>query len=1008
MSIRSFTLAFTGILLATSLFTQTPSYYHYSATDGLASSTVYQIIQDRDGFIWFATANGLSKFDGKQFTTYRTMDGLNSNSIISIAEGDKGELYIGNFVEGINIIKDGIINNYYSNVNVRNITISYLIIDSSKKNEQTIFAFGRWGLFINIISEKKSTGLTSSIITNSPLRINKLEKLQNGNIMALTATGLYELKDGLFSKAPINGLSDTVIYSLANSNDGNYVIGTKGSIYKIKNNTVIDMIQVDIAGNNDVVIILCDRNNNIWFSIMSKGFYFIASGSNKIIDMGSKFGLQNTLVNNFFEDKEGNIWVSTFGKGVYCLNNLYLTSYNESDGLSNNNVYSIANDKYGNLIFGTFNGISVLKKNESLTSIKKLFFKTQTVYIYSIKNINNEFYVGCALGFDQQIDISFQGMKLHMFSGLSFCKLRNGLYLIGSWYNHIRVSREFNHDSKFSTFFVFGDSINSNRTNDIFEDTKKNTWIATSFGLCKASIQLDKTGKLVLEKSFFSTNPVLSSKINSIYQDNNHNVWFAGEMGIARYNLQNDSVYTYTKINGYDLSSSTSIVSDNKNRLWIGNMKGLYLFSGDSVKYLNRQTGLPSNEVLSLSYNSLGDSLIIGTSNGISFLDISLFNNYNPSPPNVKVTSITAGDSVYTSYANLIFKPDQHDITIAFAASNFSSPGSVKYKYKLNNEWITTDYGSLNFIALSSGAYELQIMAKAQNTDWSEPCLLNFRILPRFTETIWFYILIILSFIVISLFILIISLRMNTKKIRSELELTDRINELKHKALSAMMNPHFIANSLNSVQYLVNSRQYKEANEYIAMMGQLMRKNLDTAGRGFIRLSEEITRLKLYLNIEKLRFQENFTFKIVVGTDVNPNVIMIPNMIIQPFVENSLWHGIINSGKSGLLTISFNFEDVDIDSVICRSLIIKITDNGIGIKEAKKHKKEDHISKGIQIIEERLSLLSAKMHLPQPIVFEDLSSQDDDSQGTEVIISLPPQLYKISIPEVNPPTSTTV
>lgn len=129
-------------------------------------------------------------------------------------------------------------------------------------------------------------------------------------------------------------------------------------------------------------------------------------------------------------------------------------------------------------------------------------------------------------------------------------------------------------------------------------------------------------------------------------------------------------------------------------------------------------------------------------------------------------------------------------------------------------------------------------------------------------------------------------------------------------------------------------------------------------------------------------------------------------MIIQPFVENSLWHGIINSGKKGLLTVSFSFEDVDIDSIICRSLIIKVTDNGIGIKEAKKNKsersaqhpsdseKEDHISKGIQIIEERLRLLSTKMQLPKPIMFEDLSSRDNNSQGTEVIISLPPPLYK--------------
>ncbi len=153
MSIRSLILSFISILLACSLYSQTPSYYHYTSSDGLASSTVYQIIQDRDGFIWFATANGISRFDGNHFTTFRTNDGLNSNSIISIAEGDKGELYIGNFEKGINKLKDGIIKNYISDVNGKSITISYLMIDLSKKNEQTIFAYGRWGI-INIISEK--------------------------------------------------------------------------------------------------------------------------------------------------------------------------------------------------------------------------------------------------------------------------------------------------------------------------------------------------------------------------------------------------------------------------------------------------------------------------------------------------------------------------------------------------------------------------------------------------------------------------------------------------------------------------------------------------------------------------------------------------------------------------------------------------------------------------------------------------------------------------------------
>ncbi|MFA5806455.1 MAG: histidine kinase, partial [Melioribacteraceae bacterium] len=376
-----------------------------------------------------------------------------------------------------------------------------------------------------------------------------------------------------------------------------------------------------------------------------------------------------------------------------------------------------------------------------------------------------------------------------------------------------------------------------------------------------------------------------------------------------------------------------------------------------------------------------------------------LFDNYVPPTLNVKVISIKAGDSVYTSYNNLVFEPEQHNVYIDFKALSFSSPGSVKYKYSLNGEWEETDHDFLDFTSLESGKYELQIIAKSQNADWSKPYHLSFRVLPRFVETIWFNLLIISIFVFVAISVVAWRLKLNNKKIGEELILTERINDLKHQALSAMMNPHFIFNSLNSVQYLINCQRNEEANDYIAMMAKLIRKNLDTAGSGFILLSEEINRLKLYLDLEKLRFQESFSYEIITGTDVDTGSIMIPNMIIQPFVENTLWHGIINSGSKGMVTISFSFEDVDIDSIICRSLIIKVTDNGIGIKEAKKNKNEDHISKGIQIIEERLRLLSTKMQLPKPIMLEDLSSRDNNSHGTEVIISLPPPLYKISIPE---------
>ena len=144
------------------LASQTPSYYHYTSSDGLASSTVFNIIQDRKGFIWFATINGLSKFDGKHFTTFRTNDGLNSNFIISLVEGGKGELYIANHEKGINVFRNGRIENYCSEIDGKIFTTSYLLLVPAENNQQTLYSYRSSGSITSFTENK-----TGALITNT-------------------------------------------------------------------------------------------------------------------------------------------------------------------------------------------------------------------------------------------------------------------------------------------------------------------------------------------------------------------------------------------------------------------------------------------------------------------------------------------------------------------------------------------------------------------------------------------------------------------------------------------------------------------------------------------------------------------------------------------------------------------------------------------------------------------------------------------------------------------------
>ncbi len=976
------------LLSSAEIISQTPSFYNYTSSDGLASSTVFHMIQDKAGYLWFGTINGLCRFDGTRFITYRTKDGLNSNSITQIVEGDDNKLYVSNFERGINLINNGKIENYIENMNGKYFTISYMI-----DFQENLYAYTPL-LLIFVINKDNVNNKSVSILNTKQILINKLVVLPDNKLTALTSTGLYHLENNTINKINISGIDNMNIASYAKHNDGSYLLGSFGAIYRIKNNMLIKKYNINLSNDIKVENIFVDSNNNIWFSAPGKGFYVIYSGSDEIINLGLKLKLDNTHITNFLEDKEGNIWISTFGKGVYCLNNLYLKNYTEYDGLINNNINTITKDNYGRIIIGTYKGINILENN-NLFELKNEFGQELIGDINSIIVDKKNVYVAWSTNPLYSTVTKYKDLQFNITGKRSLLKTSFGYFVYGGWGNDIRISKTFELTSKSPLYYISNVSSQTNRIYNLKEDSNNNIWIASALGLVKLSNITLKDSSWNFDETLFKDNQILNSRINFIHEDDESIVWFAGSKGIASYNLKSGIINNYTKINGFNLSGASSIASDNKNRIWVGTLSGLYVMDGNNIKYLNSKTGLPSDEILSLFYDKDEDFLFIGTSNGLSIMDVKLFDSYVHPDLNIKINNIKSGDSVYTDYNNLLFDPNQNNIYMNFSVLMYSSPGIIKYRYKLNNQLMETNYNFLNLISLENGKYVLEITAKTHNTDWGKPLLIKFEVLPHFYKTLWFYSVLSFLFIVLIISIAARRIKFNSKKNREQIELNERINQLKHQALSSMMNPHFIFNSLNSVQYLINCHRNEEANDYIAMMSKLIRKNLDTAGSGFILLSEEINRIKLYLDLEKMRFQESFSYEILIGPDVDTDSVMIPNMIIQPFVENSLWHGILNSGEVGLLNVSFTFEDVDIESIISKSLIIKITDNGIGIKEVKKHKKDNHISKGIKLVEERLQLLSTKMELPQPIMFEDLKSRSDDTHGTEVIISLPPSLYKI-------------
>jgi hypothetical protein len=221
---------------------------------------------------------------------------------------------------------------------------------------------------------------------------------------------------------------------------------------------------------------------------------------------------------------------------------------------------------------------------------------------------------------------------------------------------------------------------------------------------------------------------------------------------------------------------------------------------------------------------------------------------------------------------------------------------------------------------------------------------------------------------------------------KNESEYNQQLAELEVKSLRSQMNPHFIFNSLNSIRNYIIRNEPHIAGNYLAQFAALMRKILDASQQSFIYVDDEIEMLKLYLELELMRFSQRFNYSIEISSEIENANYKIPSMVLQPFIENAIWHGLLNKEQgAGELKIKFiEFED-DSTQIVC-----EITDNGIGRKKSAEYKNslKQHKSKGLEITRERLIRLSNRLII-EPIEFIDLYDDEGNPAGTRVFIHMP-------------------
>jgi hypothetical protein len=333
----------------------------------------------------------------------------------------------------------------------------------------------------------------------------------------------------------------------------------------------------------------------------------------------------------------------------------------------------------------------------------------------------------------------------------------------------------------------------------------------------------------------------------------------------------------------------------------------------------------------------------------------------------------TAGSSVELTF-------DRNDLKVSFLSFNFRMGSLAQYRYRLmglQNEWVITSNTSAEFWSLDPGQYLFEVQSVNEDGVWSESATLPIIVHPHFTQTLWFQaIAVVLLVLAISGFV-----RWRYREKQKTFEQRAKVAELKQQALNANMNPHFIFNALNSIQHLILTNKTLEANEYLTDFSQLIRMNLEGNLEQLITLAEEFSRLELYLKLEKLRFGAQLNFVFENHSGLYPGNLEIPPMFLQPYVENSIIHGILPRQQEGLIRIAL----LDLGE----SYAVEIHDNGIGLQASALNKKPGHNSMATRINAERMEILRKWTGQRFEVEMKEDLGADGKVLGVRVLVSFP-------------------
>jgi sensor histidine kinase YesM len=956
-----------------SVNSQTTYLQHFSTKNGLPSNNCYYTLQDSKGYIWVSTDAGVSRFDGKVFENFSIDDGLPDNQILQLKQDKSGKIWFLALNGQLSYFFNGKIYNESNDKLLKLLKFNAVIVSFFEDSKGRIW-FGT-NKNILVMWDGKTVMKYFSANLQHPYTGTFIHEDPSGNIWAISNTSKRVFKNNTSvittqGKLP---LSYKTILNLQKKKLG--YLDKNGLNIKNGDHEYL-LLKIDSALlNNDPGYFYLDKNEDMWFC-NSKGVYHMEpSGKNTTY-------LDNIPTSQVIKDTNGNMWFTT-NSGIYMLpqkeERLYL--FNKSNGLNSDVVKSVERDDKKRLWLGMDEGninildLSTYKVNKiqvpdkrRYNTIKQLYHDSlqQTMYFSSdyglgtINDIYNKQKIDYLRETNNQMFVikSFSIGKNHNLA----LALSSGVYILPSGPDQFEFR---------SKDFKPGLGFFSNRAYRVFYDKEENLWFSNINGLSKLS-----NGKLT---NYFANHLLLTKRINDIQELTDGTIVLATDgYGIAFFK-NNKVIKVITHKDGLaDNICKRLLVKDNY--LWIVTNNGINRIALND-KTLAVESFEYTNALLADDVNSLyvdNRYIYFATNNGLVYFSYHKANSVNEAPK-VLISSITNNKTkLGLDYATYTLSPSNNNIAFTYSAIDFRNK-SITYRYRLKTDanWTETRSRRLEFSSLEPGDYTFEINAKSNSNNWGTQARVNFSLKRYFWQTGWFlagiFIFAGLGFYKVA----VIITRIQKNKEQQQLLLKNKILTLEQRALQAMMNPHFVFNVMNSIQHYINTKDTNSANKILTGFAKLIRKNLEICTKSFISLEEELDYLELYLTLEKKRFGEKFKYNITVNPKIDKEETLIPSMILQPYIENAIWHGLMPKEEGGQLSINIDFNDDE-------HLLIQIIDNGVGIDNSLKNKKGHHVSKGMSLTRERINLLNQVEANPIQI-----DIKQHGISGTYVSISVP-------------------